>query len=104
MALWSNTAGKAKELAASGKGRFCESPKEVAENADCIFLCVGDSAMSEQVILGEGGIVEGARPGTVVVDASTVSPESSRRIGKQLKGKGIEFLGAPCTGSRPGAE
>ena len=60
--------------------------------------------MSEQVIVGPNGIIEGAKSGTVVADASTVSPSESRRIGEQLKTKGVDFLDAPCTGSRPGAE
>ncbi|HWB95823.1 MAG TPA: NAD(P)-dependent oxidoreductase [Bryobacteraceae bacterium] len=104
VAFWSNTAAKAKELAAAEKGKFCETPKQVAEHAECIFLCVGDGAMSEQAILGPGGIIEGAKPGTVVADASTVGPSDSRRIGAALAKKGIHFLDAPCTGSKPGAE
>src|SRR5687767_11349369 len=52
VALWSHTASKAEELAAQGKGIACRTPREVAEKADCIFLCVGDTAMSRQVILG----------------------------------------------------
>lgn len=104
VAFWSNTAAKAKELAAAEKGKFCETPKQVAEHAECIFLCVGNSAMSEEVILGPNGIIEGAKPGTVVVDASTVGPSDSRRIGKALAKKEIQFLDAPCTGSKPGAE
>lgn len=104
VAFWSNTAAKAKELAAAEKGKFCETPKQVAEHAECIFLCVGNSAMSEEVILGPNGIIEGAKPGTVVADASTVGPSDSRRIGKALAKKGIQFLDAPCTGSKPGAE
>ncbi len=104
VALWSHTAQKARQLAADEKGKFCETPRQVAENADCIFLCVGDTAMSRNVILGDNGIVHGARRGTVVVDASTISPSESRQIGAALRAKGIEFLDAPCTGSTPGAE
>ncbi len=104
VALWSKTAAKAKELAGAEKGKFCETPKQVAQSAECIFLCVGDTEMSEQVILGPNGIAEGARAGTVVVDASTISPSASRRIGAELAKKKIEFLDAPCTGSKPGAE
>ena len=66
VALWSHSAGKARELAEAEKGRFCATPKEAAENAECIFLCVGDTAMSRELILGKDGIIEGARPGTVV--------------------------------------
>src|ERR1700684_1319037 len=83
VALWSHSAGKARELAAAEKGRFCETPKEVAENAECTFLCVGDTAMSRELILGKDGIIEGARPGTGGADASTVSPSESRKIGER---------------------
>jgi 3-hydroxyisobutyrate dehydrogenase-like beta-hydroxyacid dehydrogenase len=104
VAVWSNTAAKAKKLADSEKGRFCALPKEVGENADYIFLCVGDTAMSEKVILGENGIASGAKSGTVIADASTISPSESRRIAAELSKSGISFLDAPCTGSKPGAE
>lgn len=104
VALWSHTAAKAKELADTEKGVFCDTPKQVGERADCIFLCVGDTAMSEKVILGTNGIREGAKPGTVIADASTIGPSDSRRIGEELSGNGIAFLDAPCTGSKGGAE
>ena len=104
VALWSHTAAKARELAAAEKGRYCGTPKEVAENADCVFLIVGDTAMSRQVILGKDGIIEGACRGAVVADASTISPSESRRIRGKLAAKGVEFLDAPCTGSKAGAE
>ena len=60
--------------------------------------------MSREVILGADGLIQGAKPGTVVADASTISPVESRKIGEALKAKGVEFLDAPCTGSTPGAE
>jgi 3-hydroxyisobutyrate dehydrogenase/2-hydroxy-3-oxopropionate reductase len=104
VALWSHTAGKARELAQAENGVACGTPKEVGAFADCVFLCVGDTEMSERVILGEDGIIEGARPGNVVVDASTVSPSRSQAIGRKLAEKGIHLLDAPCTGSTPGAE
>ena len=102
--LWSNTADKARQLAQSAGGRFCATPAEAAAGAECVFLCVGDSAMSENLILGEKGIAQGAKAGAVVVDASTVSPSSSRAIGSKLAKSGFHFLDAPCTGSKPGAE
>ena len=104
VAVWSHTSEKARQLASEEQARFCATPREVAENADCIFLCVGDTAMAREVILGKDGIIEGAKPGTVVADASTVSPSESRQIGCELKAKGVEFLDAPCTGSTPGAQ
>jgi len=104
VALWSHTASKARELAAEGGGRAFDTPAEAAANADYVFLCVGDTGMSELVLTGSAGVVEGAKPGTVVADASTISPSASRRIGETLAAKGLHFLDAPCTGSKPGAE
>ncbi len=104
VALWSHTAEKARKLAADEKGRFCETPRQVAENADCVFVIVGDTKMSKEVILGDHGLIQGARPGSVIADASTVSPSESRAMGQALEAKGVEFLDAPCTGSTTGAE
>ncbi len=104
VALWSHTAAKAKELAEAEGGRWCRTPREVAENApDAIFLCVGDSAMSERVTTGPEGIIEGVRKGAVVADASTISPAVSLRIGAAVTAAGAGYLDAPCTGSTPGA-
>ncbi len=104
VALWSNTSSKARQLAEEEKGTFCETPREVAEKADVIFLCVGDTDMSARVTLGEGGLIEGVRPGSVIADCSTISPSYARRAAETLKVKGVDFLDAPCTGSKPGAE
>ena len=103
VAVWSNTASKAQQLASEEKATACASPKQVAEQADFIFACVGDTRMSEEVFTGANGVIEGAKPGTVAADASTISPAASRGIGAKLAAKGIHFLDAPCTGSTPGA-
>jgi len=104
VAVWSNTSAKAQKLADTEKARFCATPKEVAENADVVFLCVGDTEMAKEVILGANGIIEGIRSGSVVVDCSTIAVSQSRHIGQTLKAKGVDFLDAPVTGSTPGAE
>jgi 3-hydroxyisobutyrate dehydrogenase-like beta-hydroxyacid dehydrogenase len=104
VAVWSHNQKKAKELADSAGALFCGSPAEVAQNSECAFLCVGDTAMSREVILGEKGLAKGAQKGYVIADCSTVSPSESVRIGEDLAALGIEFLDAPCTGSKAGAE
>jgi len=103
VALWSNTSEKAHKLATEQNGKAFDTPREVAQHSDFIFLCVGDTAMAREVILGKHGIIHGAKRGTVVADASTISPSESRKIGEELAAKGIDFLDAPCTGSTPGA-
>jgi 3-hydroxyisobutyrate dehydrogenase/2-hydroxy-3-oxopropionate reductase len=105
VALWSHSGDKARKLASDEKGgTACATPRQVAERADIIFLCVGTTEMSKTVILGDDGLIHGAKPGTVIADASTISPSESRAIGAALKPKGVDFLDAPCTGSTPGAE
>ena len=74
VALWSNTASKATQLEAEAGGVACKTPAEVASQADVVFLCVGDTAMVEQILLGKNGVIENARKGMTVVDASTISP------------------------------
>jgi 3-hydroxyisobutyrate dehydrogenase/2-hydroxy-3-oxopropionate reductase len=104
VALWSHSGSKAKELAGQGKGVACETPKQVAEQSDVIFLCVGDTAMSEQITLGPDGLAEGAKAGTVIADCSTVAPAYARKVSEALAKKDVHFLDAPVTGSKPGAE
>lgn len=103
VAVWSYTASKAKQLASEEKVTACSSPKEVAEQSDFVFACVGDTKMSEEVFTGPNGVIAGAKPGTIAADASTISPAGSRAIGEKLAAKGIHFLDVPCTGSTPGA-
>ena len=100
VAVWSHTAAKAQALAAAGNGRFCATPNEVAEHAEVVFYCVGDSAMSEAIALQ---VLQGLAPGGTAVDCSTISPEVSRRIHRAYAASGRRFLDAPCTGSKPGA-
>ncbi len=104
VAVWTNTAEKARKLADEAGGTFAATPAEAARDAEFVFICVGDSAMSHRVIFGPDGVSSGARPGTIVVDTSTVSPTFSRQTGQELARKQISFLGAPITGSKPGAE
>lgn len=105
VALWSNTLEKAKKLASEESNASVHStPRDAVANADFVFLCVGDTAMSERVILGENGVVEGLKPGAIVADASTISPTVSQAMAKKVAENGASFLDAPCTGSKPGAE
>jgi 3-hydroxyisobutyrate dehydrogenase/2-hydroxy-3-oxopropionate reductase len=103
VAVWSKTKSKSEQLAHEAGAVACAMPAEVAKQADVVFLCVGDTAMVEEVLLGKGSVIEGGRKGMAVVDTSTISPSASVRIGEKLAAKGIDFLGAPVTGSTPGA-
>ncbi len=105
VALWSNTSANAEKLAGTGKAVVCRTPADIAlQGGECVFVCVGDTEMSRTVILGEHGLASTARPGTVIVDCSSISPAVSRQIAAELRERGIEFLDAPVTGSKSGAE
>jgi 3-hydroxyisobutyrate dehydrogenase-like beta-hydroxyacid dehydrogenase len=104
VAVWSYNQKKAKQLAESTGALFCATPAEVAQNSECAVLCVGDTAMSREVILGAQGLAKGAGKGFVIADCSTVSPIESAQMAQELEGLGMEFLDAPCTGSKAGAE
>ncbi|MCW5965082.1 MAG: NAD(P)-dependent oxidoreductase [Bryobacterales bacterium] len=104
VAVWSHTSAKGEALKAEAGAVPCATPREVAAQADVIFLCVGDTEMAEHVILGKDGLIEGAAPGSTIVDTSTIAPSMSVAIANALAEKSIQFLGAPVTGSKPGAE
>lgn len=104
LAVWSHNDDKAKRFSSAEKARYCSTPAQVAENSEYIFLCVGNTAMSKEVILGEHGLIQKANSSTLIADCSTVSPLESVRIAEALKKKGVDFLDAPCTGSKAGAE
>lgn len=104
VALWSHTGSKARQLAKAGKGTAVATPREVAERADYIFYCVGDTAMAQQIAVGPGGLIEGVRKGAIVCDCSSIAPDASIELNKAFAAKGAYFLDAPVTGSTGGAE
>lgn len=81
----------------------CASPREVAAHCDIIFTMVSDTADVEQVISGEDGISAALRTGSVVVDMSTIAPDATRILAKQLQALGSEMLDAPVSGGERGA-
>ncbi len=87
-----------KEGAAKGSGSA-----DVARRSDIVITIVGDSPDVEEVAIGQGGIIEGAHPGLVHVDMTTMSPAVTRRIAERLGEAGIEMLDAPVSGGQQGA-
>lgn len=92
----------AAELAAAG-ARIASTPQAVAEQADVIITMLPNSPQVKEVILGEGGVIYGARKGSVVIDMSSISPLVSREIAQALLEKDIEMLDAPVSGGEPKA-
>lgn len=101
--LWVNnrTESKAKELEAYGAKAV---PKEeLARNCDLILTMLPNGSEVKEVVLGENGIAQFMRPGTVLIDMSSINPMTSKEIAEELAKKDIEMLDAPVSGGEPKA-
>ncbi len=81
----------------------CISAKNVAEISDLVITMLPDSPEVQDVVLGSDGILEGARPGTILVDMSSIAPAVSVEISKKAREKGVEMIDAPVSGGEPKA-
>jgi 2-hydroxy-3-oxopropionate reductase len=79
------------------------SPKDVASRCEFIITMLPNSPHVKEAILGKNGVIEGAKPGSVLVDMSSIAPLASREVAAELAGKGIEMLDAPVSGGEPKA-
>jgi 3-hydroxyisobutyrate dehydrogenase-like beta-hydroxyacid dehydrogenase len=84
--------------------RVTATPAAAVESCDVVVLSLPASREVEQVVLGKKGILESASAGTLVVDCSTSSPQSTRTIAQRLRGKGIDLIDAPVTRGVAGAK
>lgn len=100
--VWNRTPSRAADFAAQG-AYVAASPAELAADSDIVLTCVADTAAVEDVLLGADGVAAGARPGTLIVDASTISPEATRGIARDLAARGLRFIDAPVSGGSEGA-
>jgi 3-hydroxyisobutyrate dehydrogenase len=80
-----------------------ESPSALAAESDVIVTCVSDTPDVEEVLLGEHGVLSGARRGALVIDMSTISPKATLAIGARLAERGVHMLDAPISGGSEGA-
>ena len=90
------------ELVALG-AKGAKSGAEVAAECDTIITMVPNSPHVRAACLGENGISDTAKPGTVVIDMSSIVPVESKKIGAELAEKGIELMDAPVSGGEPKA-
>ena len=101
--LISRTLSKCEPLQAKG-ATVAGSPKEVAEQSDVVFLIVGYPADVRAVVLGKEGILQGLKPGGIVVDMTTSEPSLAKEIYEEAARKGISTIDAPVSGGDVGAK
>jgi 2-hydroxy-3-oxopropionate reductase len=85
-------------------GKACSCCKEVAQKSDIIFIMVPDTPDVEAVLFGAEGVAEGLKPGSIVVDMSSISPIATKEFAKRLAAMGVKMLDAPVSGGQVGAE
>jgi 2-hydroxy-3-oxopropionate reductase len=102
LVVHSRSRGPVDEIVKAG-ATAAASPKDVAAQCDVLITMLPNSPDVEQVALGPGGIIEGARRGLIFADMSTISPIVSKKIGAELEPKGVVMLDAPVSGGEKGA-
>ena len=106
LTVFNRTASSCEPLQAAG-ARVAGSPAEAAREAEALLLCVSDDRAAEAVLLGpeaSEAAIHGLRPGALVIDCSTISPGTSRRLGAALAERDIRYVDAPVTGGTEGAK
>jgi 3-hydroxyisobutyrate dehydrogenase len=100
-----NTRSKAKadELIAQG-AKWADTPTSAAATADVVLICVTDTPDVQAVLLGENGVIHSTRPGMIVIDHSTISPDETKKFASALALHGTHLLDAPVSGGDVGAK
>jgi 3-hydroxyisobutyrate dehydrogenase len=103
VSVWNRTAGRASELVAAGAAELA-TPGAVAAASDIVVLCVSDTPDVEAILFGPGGLAEGAQPGLLVIDCSTIAPGATRDMASRLGALGVDLVDAPVSGGSEGAQ
>jgi len=103
LTVYNRTTSKAERLLDLGAS-LAESPAEVARKSELVFMNVSDTPDVLEIVFGENGIVEGAHPGMILVDHSTIKPSASREIYQRMQAVGVCALDAPVSGGDIGAK
>jgi 3-hydroxyisobutyrate dehydrogenase-like beta-hydroxyacid dehydrogenase len=98
VAVWNRTPGKQVEGA-----RNAASPADAARDREVVWMCVSDTAAVEKVLFGENGAEPSLAAGMVIADSSTISPSATRQFAQRVRGRGVDWVDAPMTGSKIGA-
>jgi len=101
VSVWNRTPGKDKDVEGA---RTAATPAEAARDVEVVWMCVADTRAVENVLFGPQGVAESLAPGMIVVDSSTISPSATLKFAEKVRSKGADYVDAPVTGSKTGAE
>ncbi len=100
--IWNRTASRMEPLIEAG-AKGASGPSDLASKCDIIVTCVSDTPDVREVVLGENGVIHGAKPDALLIDMSTISPQATREMAAKLEEKGVHMLDAPVSGGSEGA-
>ncbi|MBV8750700.1 MAG: NAD(P)-dependent oxidoreductase [Candidatus Eremiobacteraeota bacterium] len=100
--VWGRTAERLRPALDAG-ANAAGSPADLAAACEAVFLCVTDGDAVEAVVFGPRGVAEGARHGSLIVDHSTIHPETARLASRRLRSQGVGWVDAPVSGGAAGA-
>ncbi len=104
LTVWNRSPDKCAALVAAG-ARQVFSPAELCQAADVVMLCLADTRVVRKVVFAAGGLAEGAKPGQLLVDFSSLEPAATREMAAELESRtGMHWLDAPVSGGTLGAE
>jgi 3-hydroxyisobutyrate dehydrogenase-like beta-hydroxyacid dehydrogenase len=99
--VFNRTVAKAKQWCDEYQGSYAQTPREAAEGADFVFMCVGNDDDLRSVVYGDDGVLAGCKPGSILVDHTTASANVAREVAEKAE---VAFLDAPVSGGQAGAE
>lgn len=100
--VWNRTSSRMTPIEAAGAHGVPDAAA-VAARSDIIILCVSETQDVEEVLFGENGVVQGAKPGSLIIDTSTISPQATVSMEARLRAAGLRMLDAPISGGSEGA-
>ncbi|MFC5401517.1 NAD(P)-binding domain-containing protein [Cohnella soli] len=100
--VYNRSAGKANALVELGAD-IADSPCDIAKRVDVVITMVSNDDAIEEVYFGADGILKELKPGTTIIDSSTISPTLARKLAAEIGDRFCDFIDAPVTGSKPAA-
>lgn len=101
--VWNRTPERMQPLAEAG-AETAGSPADLAARCDVVITCVSDTPDVVEVLTGEAGVIHGVQQGALVIDMSTISPQTTQELAGRLRERGAHMLDAPISGGSEGAE
>ncbi|MGO2332026.1 MAG: NAD(P)-dependent oxidoreductase [Pseudoalteromonas nigrifaciens] len=102
--VYNRTQAKAQKWANEFSGSFAATPREAVNDADIVFMCVGNDDDLRSVVYGENGVLAGIKAGSILVDHTTTSATVAREVAAKAALLKVDFIDAPVSGGQAGAE